>query len=109
MGVCSIALGIVPNFFIYIFFMALFGIVMPLLNTPATVLLQQKVEGDYMGRIFSILGMISSVMMPAGMLIFGPAADHLRIEYLLVGTGILILILTVFFATNKTLVKAGES
>jgi DHA3 family macrolide efflux protein-like MFS transporter len=109
MGVCSIALGIVPNFFIYIFFMALFGIVMPLLNTPATVLLQQKVEGDYMGRIFSILGMISSVMMPAGMLIFGPAADYLRIEYLLVGTGILILIFTVFFATNKTLVKAGES
>ncbi|HLU23268.1 MAG TPA: MFS transporter [Bacillaceae bacterium] len=108
MGVCTLALGIVPMFWFYLAFMALFGVAMPILNTPATVLLQEKVEEQYLGRVFGVMGMISTSMMPLGMLIFGPIADYIRIEYLLIGTGIFIIVLAIFLSRNKVLIEAAK-
>lgn len=107
MAVSTFALGIVPVFWIYLAIMAVFGVAMPIFNTPTTVMLQEKVDENYLGRIFGVFGMISTSMMPIGMLIFGPLADVVKIEWLLVGTGLFILVLTVFFARNKRLVEAG--
>ncbi len=104
---CIIALGIVPNFYIYLTFMGFIGIAMPIFNTPSTVLLQEKVEPDYLGRVFGVFGMISSSMMPLGMLVFGPIADMIRIEYLLIGTGSLLFVLSFFLIRNKSLVNNG--
>ncbi|EMS74220.1 MFS transporter [Ruminiclostridium cellobioparum] len=92
MGAGTFALGIIPVFWLYLGFMALIGVAMPIFNTPFTVLLQQKVEGDFLGRAFGVFSMIASVMMPLGMLVFGPLADLVKIEWLLIGTGILIFI-----------------
>lgn len=61
-----------------------------------------------MGRIFGVFGMISTSMMPLGMLIFGPLADAVDIEWLLIGTGLLLIVLSVFFISNKRLVEAGK-
>lgn len=108
MGACTIALGIVPIFWIYLVFMALFGVAMPIFNTPTTVILQEKIEEDFLGRVFGVMGMISTSMMPIGMLIFGPIADMIKIEWLLVGTGIFIIILAVFLGRNKVLIEAGK-
>lgn len=107
MGVCTLVLGIVSIFWIYLIVMALFGVAMPMANTPTTVLLQEKVDPNYMGRIFGVFGMISTSMMPIGMLIFGPLADVIEIEWLLIGTGLLIVILAIFFVGNKRLIEAG--
>ncbi|WP_075981605.1 MFS transporter [Bacillus massilinigeriensis] len=107
MGACTFALGIVPIFWIYLVFMGIFGVAMPIFNTPATVLLQEKVEESYLGRIFGVFGMISTSMMPIGMLIFGPIADIIRIEWLLIGTGVLVFILAFFLGKNKELLEAG--
>ncbi|WP_018662628.1 MFS transporter [Heyndrickxia acidiproducens] len=108
MGVCTFALGVVPDFWIYLFFMALFGVAMPMINTTTTVLLQEKVEEDYLGRIFGVMAMISTSMMPIGMLIFGPIADIIKIEWLLIGTGIVMNILAIFVGRNKVLIEAGK-
>lgn len=108
MGAFTVLLGIVPNFWVYLFFMALIGVSMPMFNTPSMVLLQEKVEENYLGRVFGVLTMITSSMMPLGMLIFGPLADLMPIEWLLVFTGTLTLIECYFMAKHKTLVKAGE-
>lgn len=108
MGVCSIALGVVPYFLLYILFMGMIGVVMPMFNTPAMVMLQEKVDGDFLGRVFSVMSMISSIMMPAAMLVFGPLADRVKIEFLLIGTGVLIMILTVLFMKNNSLLEAGK-
>lgn len=108
MGLCTFALGIVPIFGIYLVFMAVFGVAMPLFNTPTTVLLQEKVDESYLGRIFGVFGMISTSMMPIGMLIFGPLADVVKVEWLLVGTGMLILILSLFLGGNKVLLETGK-
>lgn len=108
MGACTFALGIIPVFWIYLVFMALFGVAMPIFNTPTTVLLQEKIEEDYLGRVFGVMGMISTSMMPIGMLIFGPIADIIKIEWLLIGTGAFIIILAIFLGRNKVLIEAGE-
>jgi DHA3 family macrolide efflux protein-like MFS transporter len=108
MGACTLLLGIVPNFWIYLTVMGIFGLGIPMANTPTTVLLQEKVDPDYMGRIFGVFGMISTSMMPIGMMIFGPLADVIEIEWLLVGTGLLILVLALFFVGNKRLIEAGK-
>lgn len=108
MGLCTLALGTVPFFSLYLAFMALFGIAMPVMNTMATVLLQEKVESSYLGRVFGIMGMISTSMMPIGMLVFGPIADWIPVEWLLIGTGILILTLAFLLGRDKVLIKAGR-
>jgi DHA3 family macrolide efflux protein-like MFS transporter len=108
MGICTLVLGIVPVFWIYLLVMALFGVAMPMSNTPTTVLLQEKVDPNYMGRIFGIFGMISTSMMPIGMLIFGPLSDIIEIEWLLVGTGLLVVVLALLFVGNKQLLNAGK-
>lgn len=107
-GIFTLALGFAPVFWIYLIFMCIIGIAMPVFNTPSTVLLQQKVEPDYLGRVFGIMGMISSIMMPAGMLIFGPIADFVKIEWLLMGTGLSIILLSWFMIRNKALIEAGK-
>jgi DHA3 family macrolide efflux protein-like MFS transporter len=47
-------------------------------------------------------------MMPLGMLIFGPLADVIEIEWLLIGTGLFMLILTLFLARNNVLLETGK-
>ncbi|SDI10003.1 MFS transporter [Desulfosporosinus hippei] len=107
-GVCTFALGMIPVFWIYLIFMGLVGIAMPVFNTPSTVLLQEKVEADFLGRVFGVLGMISSSMMPLGMLLFGPLSDIIMIEWLLIGTGLLMFIQGFFLLGNKVLIEAGK-
>jgi DHA3 family macrolide efflux protein-like MFS transporter len=106
-GLEAIGLGLAGNFWLYIAIMGITGMTMPLYNTPATVLLQSTVEGAYMGRVLSVFGMVSSFMMPAGMFIFGPLADVLAIDYLLIGTGAVIALLAIPFIGSKILRTAG--
>lgn len=106
-GICTFALGLIPVFWIYALVMGIIGVAMPFFNTPSTVLLQEKVEENYLGRVFGVLTMISTSMMPLGMLIFGPISDVIAIEFLLIGTGIVMFILSFFLIGNKALVRAG--
>lgn len=107
MGIGTLLLGVVPLFWIYLAFMGFIGIMMPVFNTPATVLLQEKVEPDFLGRVFGVMGMIMSSTMPLGMLVFGPIADVVEIEWLLLITGLFIILLSFLLAGNRTLAAAG--
>lgn len=107
-GAFTLALGLTAHFWLYLLFMGLVGVALSMYNTPSTVLLQEKVEPDYLGRIFGVMSMIQSSMMPVGMLLFGPIADLIRIEWLLIGTGSLIFVQGFFLVGTKVLVEAGR-
>lgn len=109
MGLGTVALGIIPVFWLYSIIMGIVGLSMPMINTPFTVLLQQKVEEEFLGRIFGVLSMITSSMMPLGMLIFGPMSDFIQIEWMLIGTGILMTIETLFLIGDRALINVGRS
>jgi DHA3 family macrolide efflux protein-like MFS transporter len=108
-GAATMGLGLVPWFWVYLAVMAICGISLPMFNTPATVLLQETVEPAYLGRSFGVLGMISSLAWPAGMIIFGPLADTVPIEWLLIGTGSGIFAMGLSLLASKTLVRAGSA
>ncbi len=108
-GAGTVALGVVPIFWLYNVVMALVGTAMPMMNTPSTVLLQQKVEEEFLGRVFGVLSMISSSMMPLGMLVFGPLSDFVKIEWMLIITGILMIVETLLILGNKVLIEIGRS
>ena len=107
-GISTFALGAVQFFWLYLFFMVVIGVSLPLFNTPSTVLLQEKVEPNFLGRVFGVLGMISSSMMPLGMLIFGPLSDFIRIEWMLIATGVLLFLQAFFLINSKDLIEAGK-
>ncbi len=109
MALSMIGLGIVTPFWIYLSMMVMMGIMLPFYNTPAIVMIQEKVEPEYMGRVLSVMGMLSSSAMPIGMLVFGPISDILDIGWLLIGSGIMLLFIGGLVLANKSLLKAGKA
>lgn len=91
-GITFALLGISPYFWLYLVVMFVSGIFMPPLAAASTVMLQEQVEEKKMGRVFSVFQIISSAVMPAGMLIFGPLADWLDIRVIMAGSGLLLAI-----------------
>jgi DHA3 family macrolide efflux protein-like MFS transporter len=108
LGIVAVGLGVTPNFWLYLGIMAVAGIAIPLFNTPAMVLLQSTVEPEFMGRVLSVFIMVSSSMMPLAMVLFGPAADAVDINLILVGTGIVIALLSTLLVSGRTSRDAGN-
>ena len=100
-GITFGLLGTAKWFFVYLFFMGAAGFFMPIVATAETVLIQESVEETMMGRVFSLIQIISSGAMPLGMLFFGPLADEVAIEGILVVTGVLLAGLGVVFGRYK--------
>ena len=51
--------------------------------------LQETVEPERQGRVFGFLGIVMALAMPIGMVVFGPLADVVPIEMLLVADRLL--------------------
>lgn len=86
-GAFGVAMGIASlanMFIIYLVIMGLMGILMPMFNTPSIVILQETVEEEMYGRVFSIVNIIGSGIMPLSMIIYGPLSDNIPIEIILI-------------------------
>lgn len=88
-GILSIGLGLSPNLWFFFGFMFLTGLAVPFFSAPSMTLLQETVEPERQGRVFGFMGIVMAVAMPLGMVVFGPLADVVPIELLLVAAGIL--------------------
>lgn len=106
-GLTTVLFGVVPSFWLYLFIMLLCGAAMPMFNTPAMTLMQTNIDPQVMGRVFSVLMMINGLAMPIGMTIFGPLGDVVRIESMLIVTGILLLISGFSLFSFKSLGEVG--
>jgi DHA3 family macrolide efflux protein-like MFS transporter len=100
-AVLFVGLGLSDIFFIYLTFMFLSGIPMPFFHASTTTLLQEMVEVDMQGRVFGVQQLIMSTIFPLGMVVFGPIADVLSIEFLLVLSGALMAIPGVWIFFNR--------
>lgn len=105
-GVFGVAMGMVSlaNLFVcYLIVMGLLGITMPFFNTPAIVILQETVEEAMYGRVFSIVNIISSGIMPLSMVVFGPLSDRISIESILIVSSIFFIIVPLVLIKDKTI------
>jgi DHA3 family macrolide efflux protein-like MFS transporter len=107
-GLCTLLFGVIPNFAVYLGVMVFCGCVMPLYNTPSMTLLQMKIPPQLMGRVFSVMSMISGLAMPLGMAFFGPLGDVVSIELLLIVTGAVLLAGGLVLYGRKELFEAGK-
>lgn len=108
MSLGTAVLGIGIPFWPYIAAMAFIGLMLPIFNTPMIVILQEKVEPQYIGRVFSVMTMLSSSAMPLSMLLFGPLADALPIDYLLIASGLFMAVFCLLMLRSKPLLEAGR-
>jgi DHA3 family macrolide efflux protein-like MFS transporter len=83
-AVLFVGIGFSQSFILYLVFMFLSGIPMPFFNVSTTTLLQEKVQPDMQGRVFSVQLLIMNTVMPLGMLLFGPIADQISIQLVLI-------------------------
>ncbi|MEK5254589.1 MFS transporter [Paenibacillus sp. FSL F4-0125] len=106
-GLLMVGLGIAPMFAMYLLFNLLIGVTMPCFNAPLTVMLQQNVEPKLQGRVFSLVQVTNSCALPLGMVLFGPLADRVQVETILLLAGIAVIICA-FYAVIKLLALAKD-
>ncbi|MDR2615327.1 MAG: MFS transporter [Oscillospiraceae bacterium] len=101
MSVGTILYGVVPSFPLFACVTVILGLSMPLFNTASTVMLQENVENEYLGRVMSLLSMVTTLGMPIGLLVFGPLADKIGMWREFIFTGAAMLIMTILFMFDK--------
>jgi len=106
-GILTLSFGLWTNFIPYLLCMALCGIPFPYSGAPSMTLLQEKVAPNYLGRVLSVFTMLGSLSLPVGMLFFGPLGDIININFIMIGTGIVIMFLGALYFFSKTLKAAG--
>jgi DHA3 family macrolide efflux protein-like MFS transporter len=91
------------DFTAYLLVALLSGLAMPLFSAAEMTLIQEKVEQAMMGRVFSLIHLSVSIIMPLGMLLFGPLADVVSVQLLLVISGVCQLALAVPIFSKRAL------
>lgn len=96
-GICFTLMGVSSSFTLYLFFMFGSGIFMPIIQGTTNILIQESVPDLWMGRVFSLLQIVSTGIYPIAMLFFGPLADFTPIKWIMVVTGILLVLVAFLF------------
>lgn len=107
-GFSTILFGIVPNFWIYLAVMIFCGCTIPLYNTPSLTILQSEIPPELMGRVFSVFMVVNGIAMPLSMSVFGPLGDKIKIEWLLIVTGIILVLGAFVLSKSKALLAVGK-
>lgn len=87
-GAMAIGMGLSKNFILYLALMALYGVALTTVQTATTTLIQENAETSMQGRMFGLLGSIYSGFMPIGMAIFGPLADRIQLQWIMIASGV---------------------
>lgn len=90
-GVGILVLGLTPGhlFFIALGSMFLMGFMIPMADGPIMSIFQSTVAPEMQGRVFSLLGSLTSISAPLGLAIAGPVSDRFGIQVWFVVAGIL--------------------
>jgi len=110
-AVITVALGLSNNLWVFYGFMFLFGLSVPLFSTPFMTLIQETVEPAKHGRVFSYVGIVMALATPIGMAVFGPLADVISVETLLVVAGLVMIVVmtvAVFMPSGRSAIAAAR-
>ena len=100
-GSLAIGMGLSKQFALYLTLMIIYGVAITMVQTATTTLIQEKAEISMQGRVFGLLGAMYSGFLPVGMAIFGPMADEISLQWIMIGSGIALIALSIFVGTNK--------
>ena len=106
LSIMTIGMGVSPYFILYLVMMFVYSIALTMIQTATTTIIQEKAESSMLGRVFGLMGAMYSGFLPVGMAIFGPLADILPLQWIMVGSGIALVLVTVYLQ-NKSKVDFG--
>jgi len=86
-GALTVGLGLSPTLWVFLAVMFLVGVTIPFFATPSFTVLQESVEPERLGRVFGFVSIVGAVSMPIGMVVFGPLANVISVESVLIITG----------------------
>ena len=95
-GAMAIFLGVSRSFVLYLTLMALYGVALTSVQTTITTLLQEHSAPAMQGRVFGLMGSLYAICYPFGMVVFGPLADRLPLEGIMIFSGIGLMITAVW-------------
>ena len=106
-GIASLAVGFTSMFWLFAVLMFFIGMAIPAIQTAVFTLIQEKVDPSMMGRVFSLLNVMFTGFMPLGMAIFGPLADIVRIQVMVIGCAVLIILLAINLVLSRSFYREG--
>jgi DHA3 family macrolide efflux protein-like MFS transporter len=99
-GIGIMTVGLAPANGVEVALIALFvaGFMNPMVNGPLFAILQARVAPEMQGRVFTLVGSLSSAMMPLSLLVAGPIADAVGVRpWYIVGGAVFALIGAIAF------------
>lgn len=108
-GLLAIGLGMSANFQLYLLLMLLFGIALTCVQTAVTTLIQENALANIQGRIFGLMSSMYAGFLPLGMAVFGPLADIMPLQWLMVASGLGLLGCALFVSRSKQMHRTAHS
>jgi len=100
----SLPYGVIFGYYLVIMFG--FGAMIIIVNTPIQVMMQNQIDDDYKGRVFSILETMSMALMPLGMVLYGFLYDVLPAQWILITSAALLIVVVLILARPSVLKTA---
>lgn len=95
-GIMSAGMGIVKSFAFYLIFMGIYGVALTTVQTTITTLIQEYTKSSIQGRVLGFMGAMYAVCYPAGMAVFGLMVDRILLQWIMIGSGIVLILVPVF-------------
>lgn len=95
-GIMSAGMGIVKSFAFYLIFMGIYGVALTTVQTTITTLIQEYTKSSIQGRVLGFMGAMYAVCYPVGMAVFGLMADRILLQWIMIGSGIVLILVPVF-------------
>ena len=106
-GLSTLLMGFLPPIWLYLAVILVAGLTMPTFQSPVMVLMQEKIEGHMLGRIFSLMQIVSTLVMMVSTAVTGSISDRVPIERLMIFSGTLLMLLGGVFILDKRFLKEG--
>jgi DHA3 family macrolide efflux protein-like MFS transporter len=100
-GLCTIGLGAVNNFIVYLGIMLLLGVCLTAAQTSVTTLIQERADVSMHGRVFGLMGAMYSGFLLIGMSVFGPLADVVSLPLMMILSGALLAIIALLYRIDR--------
>ncbi|MDD3865973.1 MAG: MFS transporter, partial [Candidatus Izemoplasmatales bacterium] len=106
-GIVTFAVGFTNIFWLFAGLMFFVGMTIPAVQTAVFTMVQEKTNPSMMGRVFSLVNVMFTGFMPLGMAIFGPLADVVRIQTMVIVCAVFIMILALSIILSKDFYSEG--
>lgn len=107
-GLVTVLMGFSRDFLFYLITMFPLGLVVPFIHTASTTVMQTRTDPEMIGRVFGVSGIIGSAAMPLSMVWYGPLADRISVELLLIITGVGMVLIGLLALKGRAMREAGE-